>query len=180
VAVGLGPAFRFMNEADLERDDVAQFACGPAPWDEEVAQCLRSGEAWRFHRPPKKKTFLYCANGGTGQVIGFLNVVGKETPNPLSSEPPTLRTLHMTYFAVGTEHQGHGHGTSMLNTIVRQAELDGFDLIDLFVHEHNERAIRLYHKVGFQFVNGSEFVQGSDRYLKMVRPLRRFVPESGS
>lgn len=51
--------------------------------------------------------------------------------------------------AIMDEWRGKGVGSAMMHTAIGWARDQGFDKISLFVWPHNERAIKLYEKVGF-------------------------------
>ncbi len=159
-----------MEEADLTRTDVADFECGPNFWQQEITQFFKD-KALRGHKPPKQRTYLYCDDGGAGELIGFLNIVAKLQKSSASDEDP-LQLLHITNLGIDATHQGKGYGTAMLDEILRQAKTEGFAIVDLYVHESNEPAIRLYQKKAFRFQEGVEHIQEGQRYLKMVRVIQ--------
>jgi len=174
VSFGPRPAFRFMREDDLTRPDIVDFDCSDEPWAREIAEVLSSGRAWReLHRPPGQVTFLYCHNLGTGEVIGFANVVRADRFIRRPGTRETLPSLHLTFFAVGSRHQGQGHATRMLAGIEHQAREADLHAIDLYVHELNRPAIALYLGRGFAFVEGARPIPAAfgHTYLRMMKLL---------
>lgn len=63
------------------------------------------------------------------------------------------RTSHIVYLggvAVHTEYSGHGFGKKMMQEILDLCQKKGFLRIELSAAAINEKAIKLYEKVGFQ------------------------------
>lgn len=161
------PAFRPITEDDCKRTDVAEFNCGDEPWQTEVAEFLTSGEALKLHKPDRKLTLLYCQDGGEGDVMGYASIVRKR--GNLGDE--SVPYLHIVYFGVGINLQGHGHGTRMLGILKAVAEAGGAAFIDLFVHERNLRAIQMYERNGFSFLDVAPHENENGRYVRMARKL---------
>lgn len=59
-------------------------------------------------------------------------------------------TVYLGGFAVRTSHKGQGLGTTILDHIKQQATSQGIKRIELTVDLHNEPAISLYKKTGFE------------------------------
>jgi GNAT superfamily N-acetyltransferase len=163
-----------MREDDLTRADVVGFSCGAEPWAREIAEILSSGRAWReLHHLPGQVTLLYCHDLGTGEVIGFANVVRVDRVITLGESRERLPSLHLTYFGVGEHHQGRGHAKRMLAGIEDQARQASLRAIDLYVHERNHPAITLYLGRGYDYVEGARRIRadyGGD-YVRMMKLL---------
>lgn len=163
-----------MREDDLPRPDVVEFSCGDAPWAREIADVLVSGRVWHeFHRPPGQVTLLYCHDFGTGEVIGFANIVRVDRTIRLPNSDEKLPAVHLTYFGVGENHQGRGHAKRMLAGIENEARRADLQAIDLYVHELNRPAIALYLSRGFAFVEGARRIRADDGYdyVRMMKLL---------
>jgi len=66
--------------------------------------------------------------------------------------PLLYRNTHIAYLgglAIHPSFAGKGHGLTMLNEITAYAKQQGFLRVELSVATINEKAIRLYEKVGF-------------------------------
>lgn len=85
--------------------------------------------------------------------------------------PLTHRTSHIVYLgglAVDPELAGRGYGYDMLQEIVRYVKEKGFLRIELSVTSINERAIRLYEKVGFVkegILREYSYLKSEDRFV---------------
>jgi L-phenylalanine/L-methionine N-acetyltransferase len=65
----------------------------------------------------------------------------------------THRTSHIAYIgglAIAPEHAGKGLGLTMMQEIIALGAQKGLLRLELSTATHNERAIRLYEKAGFQ------------------------------
>jgi ribosomal protein S18 acetylase RimI-like enzyme len=58
--------------------------------------------------------------------------------------------------AIADSHQGLGLGQAMMELLIEGAKLKGMEGIELHVLKHNQRAIRLYRKLGFKVVGDTD------------------------
>jgi ribosomal protein S18 acetylase RimI-like enzyme len=58
--------------------------------------------------------------------------------------------------AIADSHQGLGLGQAMMELLIEGARLKGMEGIELHVLKHNQRAIRLYRKLGFKVVGDTD------------------------
>lgn len=65
--------------------------------------------------------------------------------------------LYIDSFAVLPQYRGRGVATAMLKAQIKHAAEQGFDTVGLLVDKGNVTAQRLYSKIGFRFVNDSEW-----------------------
>ncbi|OAA31586.1 acetyltransferase [Kosmotoga arenicorallina S304] len=77
-----------------------------------------------------------------GKIVGMLNFNGGTRP----------RTRHRGEFGISVlkDYWGHGIATAMLEYLIEWAKEHEILKIDLMVREDNERAIKLYEKLGFK------------------------------
>lgn len=59
--------------------------------------------------------------------------------------------------AVADNYQGLGLGRALMELLIDAAKLKGMSGIELHVFKHNERAISLYRKLGFQIVGDTDY-----------------------
>ena len=77
-----------------------------------------------------------------GNVIGWCDIVRSERPVHVH-----CGTLGMGLLP---SFRGRGIGTNLIRTTLDEARYKKLERVELTVHADNERAIRLYKKVGFQ------------------------------
>ncbi|WP_340023173.1 GNAT family N-acetyltransferase [Paenibacillus sp. FSL K6-1096] len=77
-----------------------------------------------------------------GRLAGFARCEGSEWQ----------RLAHRAEFGVGVlrEFWGYGIGRSLLQEVIRWADNEGLEKLSLQVLETNDKAIRLYHSLGFE------------------------------
>ncbi|RDU25186.1 GNAT family N-acetyltransferase [Anaerosacchariphilus polymeriproducens] len=65
-----------------------------------------------------------------------------------------MKCRHRAYFGISIlkEYCNQGIGKSMLNLVLKQAMINGFEQVELGVFEDNSAAIHLYEKCGFKQV----------------------------
>jgi ribosomal protein S18 acetylase RimI-like enzyme len=61
------------------------------------------------------------------------------------------RRLHMHHFGIAPVHQGKGLSAGLLRESLRFVKEKGFQ-VKLEVHRHNDMAVRLYKKAGFEYL----------------------------
>lgn len=165
-----------MREEDDASLGVRGFSCGSDPWDEEVAEFIRSGDAWRAHRSGKSVTVLYFVDDREESLVGFYNIAKKTVGYPLFKGERKVPCFLITYIAVSTEHQGHRYFSRMLEDIARAATEARQEALYLFVDERNTAAISRYERKGFaSFPDADPYVdpESGASYRRMILPLNR-------
>ncbi|MBT2287816.1 GNAT family N-acetyltransferase [Paenibacillus albidus] len=86
-------------------------------------------------------SLLICAEA-EGQLVGYLSVCGKDT----------RRNRHSAYIVIGIlfDYQGMGIGATLFREMEIWAAQSGIVRLELTVMTHNEQAIGLYTKSGFE------------------------------
>lgn len=88
--------------------------------------------------------------------------------------PLTYRTSHIVYLGGVGMHpgfSGKGHGAKMLREIIDMCRTAGYKRIELSVSVENERAIKLYEKVGFEkegTLRNYSYLEFEDRYVDEI------------
>ena len=99
----------------------------------------------------KDVKYIYEYNG---EAIGMCKLV-----------PFTHRTSHVIYLGgvgIHAHHSGKGHGSKMIREIIDLCRTAGYKRIELSVSVENDKALRLYEKMGFE----KEGVLRNYTYLK--------------
>lgn len=105
----------------------------------------------------KNQLFIFEKNGNK---IGMFKLYGL-----------TYRTSHIAYLgglAISPDFGGLGFGKMMLEEIIDLAKSRGFLRIELSVAVHNEKAMRLYEKVGFVkegILKNYTYLKSENRFL---------------
>jgi ribosomal protein S18 acetylase RimI-like enzyme len=105
-----------------------------------------------------------------GRVVGYGKI---EHPTPL---PASAHVWHVTGLAVDPECEGRGVGHALMEALIELARQRGGRRMTLRVFAPNERARRLYERLGFEVegVLRGEFIVGDGEYVDdvfMARPL---------
>lgn len=66
---------------------------------------------------------------------------------------PTRKTVFICDFSIMEEYRGQGYGKQAMQALDEEVRRLGAGKISLHVFAHNERAIALYQKMGFEFTN---------------------------
>ncbi len=84
---------------------------------------------------------VLLAETADGRLAGYLSAEGGAF----------RRNRHVAYIVIGVlqEFAGHGVGTALFHALESWAATHGIHRLELTVMAHNERAIRLYRRVGF-------------------------------
>lgn len=95
----------------------------------------------RFKNSPSRILLLALEEQGE-EIMGFTLGIGNELE----------RNKHTLYCVIGVlqRYVGNGVGRNLLQNLEMWAVESGFHRLELTVMEHNERAKRLYQKLGFQ------------------------------
>lgn len=141
--------------------------------DPEVIQFLSTRarftmqQGWRYFRAHQAEGDIMWAIYADGQHVGNCGLF------EIKDHSGQLR------IAIGERSVwGKGIGKEVMRLFIDQSRALGFKSIWLHVNPDNERAVRLYKKVGFQEV-GRETVTGAPEQLKMVLPLAVVVLADG-
>lgn len=116
-------------------------------WKKEVALKL-SEETFATHLPQQQETpdeYLYTILLNN-QVIGYVWFHF----NPVENDAAFLYD-----FLIIASHQNQGYGTQAMTLIENQARIAGAKTLALHVFAHNERAVHVYQKNGFQMTDYS-------------------------
>jgi ribosomal protein S18 acetylase RimI-like enzyme len=146
-----------MTDADIRmrparRDDVDWITAlaprmhefGPPPWREVGAMDNAVAAQWarELANPTPGSAFL-VAEDALGRPLGF---VWLKTERDYFIDRPVG---HIIDIAVVKEGEGRGIGRTLMAAAERWAEDAGYPWLTLHVFEGNDRARRLYEKVGF-------------------------------
>ena len=88
-------------------------------------------------------SFIFVAEDENGVSLGFIHL--KISQDYYKSE----RHGHISDIIVAPEGEGHGVGKALMNAAETWARDHGFKWLTLNVFSHNERALRLYEKLGY-------------------------------
>jgi putative acetyltransferase len=86
-------------------------------------------------------------------------------------QPMKHRNSHIIYLggvAIDPDHIGRGIGTAMIRSAVELARQQGFKRMELTVATSNDRAIRVYERVGFRFegvLRDYSYLASEGRYI---------------
>ncbi|WP_108671346.1 GNAT family N-acetyltransferase [Peribacillus acanthi] len=102
-----------------------------------------------------------------GELVGYMFILGNTT----------ARNRHSAYFVIGVKEseRGLGIGRQLFNEADLWADKNGIHRLELTVLTHNERALSLYKKMGFE-IEGTKrdslFIDGMYRdeyYMSKIR-----------
>jgi len=135
---------------------VQDFDCGEEEWCASVSEWIKNGDAIKFMRKRKTKTFLYY--NSENKVVGY-GSIGTSSWKALFPEDPTKRILLLPFLGVQKSHQKKGYGKSICNHLIEEArayflreQARGVSIapfLGLLVHPQNLDAKRLYRSLGF-------------------------------
>ena len=149
-AAGWRAGFRGLVPPDyLERLPVAQ-------WRREMSEGLRN---------PRGDSFTRIAELD-GSFAGYCFVVapGREQPDSNRAE---LVALY-----VEPERWGRGVGRALLEAALEETAARGYETVELWTFEANERALRLYDRAGFSRDGGRRpFAKTGTPTVRLSRPL---------
>jgi len=149
-AAGWRAGFRGLVPPDyLERLPVAQ-------WRREMSEGLRN---------PRGDSFTRIAELD-GSFAGYCFVVapGREQPDSNRAE---LVALY-----VEPERWGRGVGRALLEAALEETAARGYETVELWTFEANERALRLYERAGFSRDGGRRpFAKTGTPTVRLSRPL---------
>jgi ribosomal protein S18 acetylase RimI-like enzyme len=117
---------------------------GPPPWRDVSVMDEAVAAQWaRELAAPTPASTMLVAEDALGSPVGF---VWLKTEKDYFSD---LATGHVIDIAVTRGGEGRGIGRALLAAAERWAEAAGYPWLTLHVFEGNDRARRLYEKVGY-------------------------------
>lgn len=136
-----------MNIRKLETTDVEKYLGMLTQLDKETKSMLfepgeRTTSISQIKEGIKNKdsqTFIVDCNS---EVVGFIHV----------GRGFAKRIKHTGYIVIGIlqDFQGKGLGSKLLGAVVNWAEINGLKRLELTVMTHNEAAVNIYKKTGFE------------------------------
>ena len=128
-----------------------------AQWRREMTAGLRS---------PRGDSFTRVAELD-GSFAGYCFVAAPGRERPADSTRAELVALY-----VDPERWGRGVGRGLLEACLEEAGARGYDAIELWTFEANERALRLYERAGFRRDGGRRpFARTGTPTVRLSRPL---------
>jgi hypothetical protein len=155
----LKPAIVF-DESLLSR--VAGFSCGDEEWEREVAQWIQlpRGSGGALDAIADQGTAVWLYETAAGNLVGYgsLGVSYWRHPNPKKS--PQVPLLIIPFVGIRSEFQGkpppptprtERYAWRIFEDLLAKAlaHQPPHELLGLFVHKRNERAIAFYRRFGF-------------------------------
>lgn len=125
-----------------------------------------------------------CATDGDGRIVGisvsydgarlyelrqaFIDGALREFGLDHSAISPETQAgeLYLDSLAVLPEYRGHGIATMLLEATAEKARRTGIGPVGLLVDKGNPKAERLYNKVGFRYVDDSDWGGHEMRHLQ--------------
>ncbi|HEY4553157.1 MAG TPA: GNAT family N-acetyltransferase [Bacillaceae bacterium] len=139
-----------MNIRHIQLEDARQFANLLTSVDSSNTMLFEPGERKTSTEQEEKRieSILLQTNSTiivaevAEQLVGYLVVLGGHCN----------RNRHSAYLVIGVleEYRGKGIGKRMLTEAFHWGKSAGLTRLGLTVIKHNERAVRLYEKMGFQ------------------------------
>ncbi len=126
---------------------------------------------WLLYEPMSIETFKPICHDLLKKDIEYVYEQGGITIGMCKLAPFTHRTAHVVYLGGVGIHplfSGKGHGTKMMREIIDHCGTAGYKRIELSVSVENEKACRLYEKVGFEkegILRKYSFLQKENRYM---------------
>ncbi|KAI1437646.1 acyl-CoA N-acyltransferase [Xylaria sp. CBS 124048] len=109
---------------------------------------------------------LLVARNGRGDVLGLVSLgLGRSDPC-LAGDAATHVELGSLY--VDTSTHGRGVGSALISAVEAEARAKGFKLVWLSVWEHNDRAQKLYKRLGYEYAGILQFLTGESSYTDWV------------
>ena len=128
-----------------------------AQWRREMTVGLQSPRGDSFTRIAELE----------GSFAGYCFVAA-----PGREQPDGSRRAELVALYVYPERWGRGVGTALLDAALAETEARGYEAIELWTFEANERALRLYERAGFR-PDGSTrpFARTGTPTVRLSRPL---------
>ncbi|KAI4734426.1 acetyltransferase [Aureobasidium sp. EXF-12298] len=112
---------------------------------------------------PNKDMLLATSTSDT--ILGFA-LLTRGLPDPCIADISKQVQLQRIY--LHPEAQGRGVGKLLIQRIEGEARKQGFSNLWLAVYEKNDKAFRIYEKLGFRKVGTHDFVTGSEVQTDLV------------
>ena len=135
-------------------DEEALLAVDQATWSQYTSPSPSPPAGPFFHEGTLPENVLVA--DADGRVVGYGKI---EHPTPL---PASGHVWHVTGLAVDPAFEGRGAGQALMEALIELARERGGQRVTLRVFAPNERAQRLYKRLGFEVegVLRGEFVVG--------------------
>lgn len=116
----------------------------PEGWLITTSDWRSAGEERRYLKALRRypNAAVYVAETHLGEIVGRLSVA--RDPHPASAHVADLGLM------VAAAHRRQGLGWGLLECAVEWAGAEGVEKLELHVFPHNEAAIRLYERFGFE------------------------------
>jgi diamine N-acetyltransferase len=114
--------------------------------------------------------FFWIVDDGTPVAFLKLNLADAQT------EPDLEDGLEVEQLYVRKSHQGTGLGRQLLEHALAHARAQGLPFVWLGVWEHNDRAIAVYERLGFQAFGKHAFFLGDDEQTDVLMRLDLDAP----
>lgn len=171
LTVVLGPILKRMKIRDGQvgddKDAVALWVDAHAARTGERSRSLR-GEGFRLslHSPDS----LVVVAEEDGRLVGL--VLGRQGRSDDGAGPPVAGLIHISAVFVSPEHWGKGIGRELVSAILRRARIRNYDKAQLWTQSDNERATRLYERLGFK-KSGREKIHAGESIIHYELDLRQ-------
>jgi ribosomal protein S18 acetylase RimI-like enzyme len=132
------------------RDDVVGFGWQPAQVQEFLTMQYRARESTFAANHPSARSEIVVVDG---QAVGRLLVDRR------------AEAIHLVDIALVTEYRGHGVGTELVTDLIEEARL--FNRPLHLTVRHDNRALDLYHRLGFVPMAAPGQPDPTDVYLAM-------------
>jgi ribosomal protein S18 acetylase RimI-like enzyme len=151
-------------------DDAALLEVDRATWSRYTSPAPRPPDGAFFSARTRPENVLVAELGG--RVVGYGKI---EHPTEL---PASAHVWHVTGLGVDPAHEGHGAGRALMEGLIELARERGGRRMTLRVFAPNERARRLYERLGFEIegVLRREFMVGDQEYVDDVLMARDLIP----
>lgn len=118
--------------------------------------------------PTRAEAFFVVAEDG-GDIVGM--ALGMQALADDGAGPPIAGRCHISMVFVAPDRWGEGIGGTVVSAILEQARRRGFIEAQLWTHENNVRALRLYERHGFIRSGRAKDDEDGDRIVHLERPL---------
>jgi ribosomal protein S18 acetylase RimI-like enzyme len=157
--VHAGPAASVSVRPARDDDDAALLAVDRATWSRYSSPSPRPPDGPFFNERTVPENVLVAELDE--HIVGYGKI---ENPTPL---PASAHVWHVTGLAVDPLFEGRGAGRALMEALIELARERGGRRITLRVFAPNERAQRLYERLGFQIegVLRGEFMIGDGEFV---------------
>jgi ribosomal protein S18 acetylase RimI-like enzyme len=157
--VHAGAAARLTVRAARADDEAPLLEVDRATWSPYTSPSPEPPDGPFFNERTRPENVLVAEVDG--QVAGYGKI---EHPTPL---PASAHVWHVTGLAVDPAHEGQGAGRALMDALIELARERGGRRMTLRVFAPNERAQRLYERLGFvlEGVLHAEFMVGEQEYV---------------